>query len=49
MKMSQLKSRVYPSRRQFTTEDQPEVQKSKLKYDMTELLKAMDAWRKSVD
>lgn len=49
MKMSQLKSRVYHSKRQFTTEDQPEVQKSKLKYDMTELIKAMNAWRKTVD
>jgi hypothetical protein len=49
MKMTQLKSRVYPSKRQFTTEDQPEAQKSKLKYDFDLLVKAMNTWRKSVD
>jgi len=49
MKMSQLKSRVYPSRRQFTTEDQPEVQKSKLKYDFDPLVKAMNTWINTVD
>lgn len=49
MKMTQLKSRVYHSKRQFTTEDQPQAQKSKLKYDMSELIKAMDTWRKTVD
>ena len=49
MKMTQLKSRVYLSKRQFTTEDQPEAQKSKLKYDFDLLVKAMNAWRKTVD
>jgi hypothetical protein len=49
MKMTQLKSRVYPSKRQFTTEDQPEAQKSKLKYDFDPLDQAMKSWRILVD
>jgi hypothetical protein len=49
MKMSQIKGRVILSKRQFTTEDHTEVQKSKLKYDMTELIKAVNTWRKTVD
>jgi hypothetical protein len=39
-----MKSTIYYSRRNFTTEEHAEVQKSKLKYDFTALLAAMKAW-----
>ena len=45
MKMSQLPCRVIPATRRFTDEDQAPVQKSKLKYDSSELIKAMNTWR----
>jgi hypothetical protein len=39
-----MKSTIHYSKRNFTTESLPEVQKSNLKYDFTELIKAMKAW-----
>lgn len=45
MKMSQLPRRVIPATRQFTDEDQAPAQKNKLKYDSSELIKAMNTWR----
>ena len=39
-----MKSTIYLSKRNFTTEDHTEVQKSRLKYDFTALLAAMKVW-----
>jgi len=39
-----MKSTVYYSKRNFTTEEHTEVQKSKLKYDFTALIAVMNAW-----
>jgi len=39
-----MKSTVYYSKRNFTTEDHTEVQKSKLSYEFTALIAAMKAW-----
>jgi hypothetical protein len=39
-----MKSTIYYSKRNFTTEDHTEVQKSKLVYDFTALLAAMKVW-----
>jgi hypothetical protein len=39
-----MKSTIYLSKRNFTTEDHTEVQKSKLTYDFTALIKAMKVW-----
>jgi hypothetical protein len=35
---------IYYSKRNFTTEEHTEVQKSKLVYDFTALIAAMKAW-----
>ena len=39
-----MKSTIYYSKRNFTTEEHAEVQKSKLSYDFTALIAAMKAW-----
>ncbi len=39
-----MKSTIYYSKRNFTTEEHTEVQKSKLKYDFTALLAVMKVW-----
>ena len=39
-----MKSTIYYSKRQFTTEEQPEAVKSKLVYDFTALIAAMKVW-----
>ena len=39
-----MKSTIYYSKRNFTTEEHAEVQKSKLSYDFTALVAAMKAW-----
>ena len=39
-----MKSTIYYSKRRFTTDEQPEVTKSKLVYDFTALIAAMKVW-----
>jgi hypothetical protein len=39
-----MKSTIYHSKRNFTTEEHAEVQKSKLVYDFTALIAAMKVW-----
>jgi hypothetical protein len=39
-----MKSTIYYSKRNFTTEDHTEVQKSRLSYDFTALIAAMKVW-----
>jgi hypothetical protein len=39
-----MKSTIYYSKRNFTTEEHAEVQKSRLVYDFTELLAVMKVW-----
>jgi hypothetical protein len=39
-----MKSTIYYSKRNFTTETLPEVTKSKLVYDFTALIAAMKVW-----